>query len=103
MGVYLTPKTLIVDEFGIRPYDRDSATAFFTLVPARYEQEPQTRTGGSQQDLRGVWSVILGVLLFNRGTLLDPRGHDPSRPRHRPGTISDLLWEPPFIDHLIYC
>ena len=32
MRVYLAPKVLIVDEFGIWPYDRESATAFFTLV-----------------------------------------------------------------------
>ena len=38
MRVYLAPKVLIVDEFGIWPYDRDSATAFFTLVSARYER-----------------------------------------------------------------
>ena len=37
MKVYLAPKVLVVDEFGIWPYDRESATAFFTLVPARYE------------------------------------------------------------------
>ena len=38
MRVYLAPKVLIVDEFGIWPYDRESATAFFTLVSARYER-----------------------------------------------------------------
>ena len=38
MQVYLAPKVLIVDEFGIWPYDRESATAFFTLVSARYER-----------------------------------------------------------------
>ena len=38
MRVYLAPKVLIVDEFGIWPYDRDSATAFFSLVSARYER-----------------------------------------------------------------
>ena len=36
MRVYLSPKVLVVDEFGIWPYDRESATAFFTLVSARY-------------------------------------------------------------------
>ena len=36
--VYLAPKVLVVDEFGIWPYDRESATAFFTLVSARYER-----------------------------------------------------------------
>ena len=29
MRVYMAPKVLIVDEFGIWPYDRESATAFF--------------------------------------------------------------------------
>ena len=29
---------LIVDEFGIWPYDKESATAFFSLVSARYER-----------------------------------------------------------------
>ena len=38
LGVYLAPKVLIVDEFGIWPYDRESATAFFSLVSARYER-----------------------------------------------------------------
>ena len=28
----------MVDEFGIWPFDRESATAFFTLVSARYER-----------------------------------------------------------------
>ena len=37
LRVYLAPKVLVVDEFGIWPYDRDAATAFFTLVSARYE------------------------------------------------------------------
>ena len=35
MRVYMAPKVLIVDEFRIRPYDQESATAFFTLVSAR--------------------------------------------------------------------
>ena len=35
MRVYLAPKVFIVDEFGIWPCDRESATAFFTLVSAR--------------------------------------------------------------------
>ena len=38
MKVYLATKVLVVDEFGIWPYDRESATAFFTLVSARYER-----------------------------------------------------------------
>ena len=35
MKVYLAPKVLVADEFGIWPYDRDAATALFTLVSAR--------------------------------------------------------------------
>ena len=38
MRVYLSPKVLVVDEFGIWPCDREAATAFFTLVSARYER-----------------------------------------------------------------
>ena len=38
MRVYLAPKVLIVDEFGICPYDRESAIAFFSLLSARYER-----------------------------------------------------------------
>lgn len=37
MRVYLAPKVLIIDEFGIWPYDRLAATALFSLVSARYE------------------------------------------------------------------
>ena len=36
LRAYLAPKVLVVDEFGIWPYDREAATAFFTLVSARY-------------------------------------------------------------------
>ena len=39
---------LIVDEFGICPYDRDAATAFFSLVSARYERG------------RSEWGELLG-------------------------------------------
>ena len=38
MRVYLAPKVLIIDEFGVWPYDRVAATALFTLVSARYER-----------------------------------------------------------------
>ena len=37
-GVPVALKLLIVNEFGIWPYDRESATAFFSLVSARYER-----------------------------------------------------------------
>lgn len=38
MRVYLAPKVLIIDEFGVWPYDRLAATALFTLISARYER-----------------------------------------------------------------
>jgi DNA replication protein DnaC len=38
MRVYLFPKVLIVDEFGVWPYDRTAATLLFALVSARYER-----------------------------------------------------------------
>ncbi|MGQ9712551.1 MAG: IS21-like element helper ATPase IstB [Desulfotomaculales bacterium] len=38
MRVYLAPRVLIVDEFGVWPYDRQAATALFALVSARYER-----------------------------------------------------------------
>jgi len=38
MRIYLAPKVLIIDEFGVWPYDRSAATALFTLVSARYER-----------------------------------------------------------------
>ena len=38
MRVYLAPKVLIIDEFGIWPYDRQAATALFALISARYER-----------------------------------------------------------------
>ncbi len=37
-GIYPAPRELAVDAFGIWPYDRNAATAFFTPVSARYEQ-----------------------------------------------------------------
>jgi len=38
MRVYLAPKVLIIDEFGVWTYDRLGATALFTLISARYER-----------------------------------------------------------------
>lgn len=38
MRVYLAPRVLIVDEFGVWPYDRTAATALFSLISARYER-----------------------------------------------------------------
>ncbi len=38
LRVYLAPKVLIIDEFGVWPCDRLAATALFTLISARYER-----------------------------------------------------------------
>ena len=57
MRVYLSPKVLVVDEFGIRPYDRESATAFFTLVSARYERGSIIMTSNKGF---GEWGELLG-------------------------------------------
>ena len=57
MKVYLAPKVLIVDEFGIWPYDRESAIAFFTLVSARYERGSIILTSSRGF---GEWGELLG-------------------------------------------
>ena len=68
MRVYLSPRVLVVDEFGIWPYDREAATALFTLVSARYERGSiiLTSNKGFEQGLRRV-------------------GRTPGRHRHRFG------------------
>lgn len=38
MRIYLAPKILVIDEFGVWPYDRAAATALFALISARYER-----------------------------------------------------------------
>ena len=57
LRIYLAPKVLIVDEFGIWPYDRDAATAFFTLVSARYERGSIILTSNKGF---GEWGELLG-------------------------------------------
>ena len=57
LRVYPAPKVLVVDEFGIRPYDREAATAFFTLVPARYERGSIILTSNKSF---GEWGELLG-------------------------------------------
>ena len=57
MRIYLAPNVLIVDEFGIWPDDRDSATAFFTLVSARYERDSIILTSNKGF---GEWGELLG-------------------------------------------
>ena len=68
MRIYLAPKVLIVDEFGIWPYDRDSATAFFTLVSARYERGSIILTSNMGF---GEWGELLGTLSLPRPSWTD--------------------------------
>ena len=57
MRVYPSPRALVVDEFGFWPYDRESATALFTLVSARYERGSITLTSNKGF---GEWGELLG-------------------------------------------
>jgi len=61
MRVYLAPKVLIIDEFGIWPYDRDAATAFFTLVSARYERGSIVLTSNKGF---AEWGELLGDMVI---------------------------------------
>ena len=38
MRVYMAPKLLVIDEFGVWPYDRPASTALFSLISSRYER-----------------------------------------------------------------
>ena len=55
--MYLAPKVLIIDEFGVWPYDRMAATALFTLVSARYERGSIIVTSNKGF---GEWGEVLG-------------------------------------------
>ena len=73
----------MVDEFGIWPYDRDAATAFFTLVSARYERGSIILTSNKRF---GDWGELLGdtVLdqLLHHSHVLNIRGES-YRPREK--------------------
>ena len=66
MRVYLAPKVLIVDEFGVWPYDRESVTAFFTLVSARCDQGSIILTSNKGFS---EWGEILGESVIAAATL----------------------------------
>ena len=57
LRVYLAPRLLIIDEFGVWPYDRQAATALFTLVGARYERGSILLTSNTGI---GQWGEVLG-------------------------------------------
>ena len=64
MKVYLAPKVLVVDEFGIWSHDRESATAFFTLVSASYERGSVILTSNKGF---GEWGELLGDTVISLG------------------------------------
>ena len=57
MRVYLAPKVLIIDEFGVWPYDRMAATALFALISARYERGSVILTSNKSF---AEWGDVLG-------------------------------------------
>ena len=57
MRIYLAPKVLIIDEFGIWPYSREGAAALFSLVSARYERGSIIVTPNKGF---GEWGEVLG-------------------------------------------
>ena len=66
MRGYPGPKVLIEDEFGIWAYDRESATAFFTLVLARNERGSIILTSNKGF---AEWGELLGESLIAAATL----------------------------------
>ena len=57
MRVYLAPRVLIIDEFGVWPYDRLAATALFSLISSRYERGSIILTSNKGF---GEWGDVLG-------------------------------------------
>ena len=57
MRVYLAPRLLIIDEFGVWPYDRVAATALFALISARYERGSVILTSNKSF---AEWGEVLG-------------------------------------------
>ena len=85
MRVYLAPKVLVVDEFGIWPYDRESAAAFFTLVSARAAgPEPAEGSGAASSSLR---------------TRASASGVSAGRHRHRLGSTGPAAAPQPRAEH----
>ena len=80
MKVYLAPRVLVVDEFGIWPHDRESATAFFTLESARYGRGiiilTSSKGFGEWGELLGDTVIALAVLdrLLRHSHVLNIRG-----------------------------
>ncbi len=98
MRVYLAPKVLVIDEFGVWPYDRLAATALFTLISARYERGSVILTSNKGF---AEWGDVLGDSVIATAILdrLLSRYRDNSRypevriiPRSRPTEIGGDLY-----------
>ena len=94
MRVYLSSKVLVVDEFGIWPYDRESATAFFTLVSAQYERGSIILTSnkgfGEWGELLGDSVIASAILdrLLHHSHVLNIRGESYRlREKHQAGAV----------------
>ena len=91
MKAYLAPRVLVVDEFGIWPHDRESATAFFTLESARYERGSIILTSnkgfGEWGELLGDAVIASAVLdrLLHHSRVLNIRGGELQAPGETPG------------------
>ena len=74
------PKVLVVDEFGIWPYGREAAAAFFNLVSARYERVSiiltSSKGSGEWGELPGDTVIASGILdrLLRHSHVLNIRG-----------------------------
>ena len=71
MRVYLAPKVLIIDEFGVWPCDRTAATALFALISARYERGSVILTSNKAF---AEWGEVLGDVVVVTA-ILDPLLH----------------------------
>ena len=80
MRVYLSPKVLIVDEFGVWPYDRTAGMLLFALVSARYERGSMILTSNKSfadwGDVLGDPVVATAILdrLLHHSDILNIRG-----------------------------
>lgn len=58
LRIYLAPKVLIIDEFGVWPCDRVASTAFFALISARYERRSSVILTSNKSFAE--WGEVLG-------------------------------------------
>jgi DNA replication protein DnaC len=68
MRVYLAPKVLIIDEFGVWPYDRQAATALFALISGRYERGSTMLTSnkGFAEGGEVLGDVVIATAILDR-------------------------------------